>query len=97
ITLAPLSQEQVNKLVADTLKCKESLAWTLSKLVYQKTQGNPFFATQFLKVLHQDRLIEFNIEPGFWQCDIVQVITLAVTDDVVAFMGFQLRKLSQST
>ncbi|MHC5675572.1 ATP-binding sensor histidine kinase [Nostoc sp.] len=102
ITLAPLSQEQVNQLVADTLKCKESLAWNLSKLVYQKTQGNPFFATQFLKALHQDKLIEFTppyppLGKGGWQCDIVQVITLAVTDDVVAFMGFQLRKLSQST
>ncbi|MEH2195255.1 MAG: AAA family ATPase [Nostoc sp.] len=97
ITLAPLSQEQVNQLVADTLKCTESLAWTLSKLVYQKTQGNPFFATQFLKALHQDGLIEFNFDSGFWQCDIVQVNQQAVTDDVVAFMGFQLRKLPQST
>ncbi|WP_442942408.1 AAA family ATPase [Nostoc sp.] len=97
ITLAPLSQERVNQLVADTLKCSESLAWTLSQLIYQKTQGNPFFATQFLKALHQERLIEFNSESGFWQCDIAQVITLAVTDDVVEFMSFQLRKLSPST
>ncbi|MEH2064316.1 MAG: AAA family ATPase [Nostoc sp.] len=97
ITLAPLNQEKVNQLVADTLKCTESLAWTLSELVSQKTQGNPFFATQFLKSLYQDRLIEFNFESDFWQCDIVQVITFAVTDDVVAFMGLQLQKLPQST
>ncbi len=31
ITLAPLSQLQVNHLVIDTLKCPESLAWTLSQ------------------------------------------------------------------
>ncbi|MDZ8105929.1 MAG: ATP-binding sensor histidine kinase [Nostoc sp. DedQUE12a] len=97
ITLAPLSQGQVNQLVADTLKCTETLASPLSQLIYQKTQGNPFFATQFLKALHQDRLIEFNFESGCWQCDIVQVTTLAVTDDVVDFMAFQLRKLPQST
>jgi predicted ATPase len=97
ITLAPLIQGQVNQLVADTLKCTETLASPLSQLVYQKTQGNPFFATQFLKALHQDRLIEFNFESGCWQCDIVQVTTLAVTDDVVDFMAFQLRKLPQST
>ncbi|MEH1978682.1 MAG: serine/threonine-protein kinase PknK [Nostoc sp.] len=97
ITLAPLNQVIVNQLVADTLKCNESLAWNLSQLVYQKTQGNPFFATQFLKALHQDRLIEFNFESGFWQCDIVQVNQEAVTDDVVIFMSFQLRKLPQST
>ncbi|WP_375494889.1 AAA family ATPase [uncultured Nostoc sp.] len=102
INLAPLNQVIVNQLVADTLKCQESLAWNLSQLVYQKTQGNPFFATQFLKALHQDRLIEFSppippYQAGGWQCDIVQVSQQAVTDDVVAFMSFQLRKLPQST
>ncbi|AVH62120.1 trifunctional serine/threonine-protein kinase/ATP-binding protein/sensor histidine kinase [Nostoc sp. 'Peltigera membranacea cyanobiont' N6] len=97
ITLAPLSQLKVNQLVADTLKCPEDLALTLAQLVSQKTQGNPFFATQFLKALHHENLIKFDFDSGFWQCDIAQVTTLAVTDDVVAFMGFQLRKLPQST
>ncbi|MEH1780385.1 MAG: ATP-binding sensor histidine kinase [Nostoc sp.] len=97
ITLAPLSQFTVNQLVADTLKCAEYFALTFSKLVFQKTQGNPFFATQFLKALHQDGLIEFNFESGYWQCDITQVTQQALTDDVVAFIAFQLRKLPQST
>ncbi|MBN3926858.1 ATP-binding sensor histidine kinase, partial [Nostoc sp. NMS4] len=103
ITLAPLNQEQVNQIVADTLKCPENLAWNLSQLIYQKTQGNPFFATQFLKALHQENLIKFTPptyrdgSTGGWQCDITQVTTQAVTNDVVAFMGFQLRKLPLST
>jgi predicted ATPase/signal transduction histidine kinase len=97
ITLAPLSQVQVNQLVADTLKCIEDSAWTLSQLVSQKTQGNPFFATQFLKALYEDGLIEFNFELGCWQSDITQVYQQAITDDVVVFMAFQLRRLPQST
>ncbi|MDZ8262652.1 AAA family ATPase [Nostoc sp. ChiQUE01b] len=97
INLALLNQVQVNQLVADTLKCPENLAWSLSQLVFQKTQGNPFFASQFLKALHQDGLIQFNIIEGGWQCDIAQIHQQAVTDDVVAFMAFQLEKLPQST
>ncbi|BAY23100.1 two-component hybrid sensor and regulator [Calothrix sp. NIES-2100] len=97
ITLAPLNEIQINKLVADTLKCHENLAWNLSKLVFQKTQGNPFFATQFLKALHQDKLIQFNFDLGCWECDITQVVQQAVTDDVVAFMSFQLRRLPTAT
>ncbi|MCC5609961.1 AAA family ATPase [Nostoc sp. CHAB 5834] len=97
ITLAPLNQGQVNQLIADTLKCSEDLALPLSLLVSQKTQGNPFFTTQFIKALHQDRLIQFNFKSGFWECDIAQVTTQAVTDDVVAFMAFQLQRLPQST
>ncbi|MCC5645564.1 AAA family ATPase [Nostoc sp. CHAB 5824] len=97
ITLAPLNQNTVNQLVADTLKCTDKLTFPLSVLIYQKTQGNPFFTTQFLKALHQDHLIQFNFELGFWQCDIAQVSQQAVTDDVVAFMAFQLQRLPQST
>ncbi|AFZ60739.1 AAA family ATPase [Anabaena cylindrica FACHB-243] len=97
INLAPLSQGKINQLVADTLKCSENLAIPLSQLIFQKTQGNPFFATQFLKSLHQDNIIQFDWKLGFWQCDIAQVTTQAVTDDVVSFMTFQLGKLPPST
>ncbi len=97
ITLAPLNQKQVNQLVADTLKCTENLAWNFSQLVFRKTQGNPFFTTQFLKALYQDELIQFNFELGCWQCDIAQVNQQAVTDDVVTFMGFQLQRLPRSS
>ncbi|WP_448266634.1 AAA family ATPase [Nostoc sp. DSM 114159] len=97
ITLAPLSQLQVNQLVADTLKCTKDLALPVSQLVFQKTQGNPFFTIQFLKALHQDGLIKFNFESGYWQCDITQINQQAVTDDVVNFMICQLQKLPDST
>ncbi|BAY30939.1 serine/threonine protein kinase with two-component sensor domain [Nostoc carneum NIES-2107] len=97
ITLTALSQLEVNQLVADTLKCSEGLTWNISVLIYQKTQGNPFFVTQFLKALYQEAVIKFDFESGSWQCDIAQVTTQAVTDDVVAFMSFQLRKLTLST
>ncbi|MEH2175376.1 AAA family ATPase [Nostoc sp.] len=102
ITLAPLSQSQVNQLVTDTLKCTKDSALPVSQLVFQKTQGNPFFTIQFLKALHQDGLIEFTSPyqggaTGGWQCDITQINQQAVTDDVVKFMVFQLQRLPQST
>ena len=54
ITLKPLSELSLNQLVADTLTCAITVAQPLAELVHQKTQGNPFFATQFLKALHQE-------------------------------------------
>ncbi|MFN6526665.1 AAA family ATPase [Nostoc sp. ChiSLP03a] len=97
ITLAPLEQISVNHLVADTLTCTLALAAPLTKLVLSKTKGNPFFSTQFLKALHQDRLITFNFDAGYWECDIAQVRAIALTDDVVEFMAIQLQKLSIET
>lgn len=96
ITLEALSKNNLNNLVADTLNCSEASAQTLSDLIYQKTQGNPFFTTQFLKALHQDGLISFNNQGG-WECDITQVQQAALTDDVVQFMSAQLQKLPQTT
>ncbi len=97
ITLSPLSQGQVNQLVADTLKCSEKLALPLAQLVYQKTQGNPFFGTQLLKALHQDNLIQFNFGLGCWQCDITAINQQILTDNVVEFMALQLEKLPLAT
>ena len=63
ITLEPLSQVDINDLIADTLSCERILAQPLTELVYQKTKGNPFFATQFLRALQEDGLIVFNPIP----------------------------------
>ncbi|MFS8118890.1 MAG: ATP-binding protein, partial [Microcoleus sp.] len=97
ITLEPLSLESLNDLVADTLNCVPYWAKPLTNLVAQKTRGNPFFATQFLKALHQDGLIEFDRPAGYWECDIVRVREAALTDDVVEFMALQLQKLPSAT
>ncbi len=97
ITLQVLSENTLNRLVADTLNCIHDLATPLTQLIYQKTQGNPFFSTQFLKALYEDNLIVFNSDLGCWQCDITLVKQAALTDDVVEFMAQQLQKLPFST
>ncbi|MEG4943919.1 AAA family ATPase [Microcoleus sp. F4-D5] len=97
INLAPLQQSDVNGLIADTLGCSKALARPLTELVYQKTKGNPFFSTQFIKSLHEDGLINFNFDIRHWQCDIARVRTLALTNDVVEFVAIQLRKLPIQT
>ncbi|MHC5824020.1 MAG: ATP-binding protein, partial [Nostoc sp.] len=97
LTLVPLSQADVNHLIADSLSCATEIALPLTELVYQKAKGNPFFTTQFLKALHEDGLITFDWEVGFWQCDVAQVRSLALTDDVVEFMAQQLQKLPNIT
>ncbi|BCL37447.1 ATP-binding sensor histidine kinase [Nostoc sp. MS1] len=97
ITLTALHKLDINQLIADTLSCPGLVALPLTDLVYQKTKGNPFFNNQFLKTLYQEGLITFNFELGYWQCDIAEISTLALTDDVVEFMAIQLQKLPKPT
>jgi predicted ATPase/class 3 adenylate cyclase/tRNA A-37 threonylcarbamoyl transferase component Bud32 len=96
ITLQPLTLGDLNQLVADTLICNLSLAQPLTELVYEKTKGNPFFSTQFLKALHEDGQITFDWNLRYWQCDIAQA-RLTHASDVVDFMVAQLQKLPAKT
>jgi predicted ATPase/signal transduction histidine kinase len=97
IELTPLSQSDVNHLIANTLSCAIDRALPLTELVYRKAKGNPFFTTQFLKALYEDGLIAFDWQTGSWQCDVAQVRALSLTDDVVEFMALQLQKLPAAT
>ncbi|MDZ8184166.1 MAG: AAA family ATPase [Nostoc sp. ChiSLP02] len=97
ITLAPLTLSDTNQLVADTLHCTVERTLPLTELIDRKTQGNPFFITQFLKSLHEDGQITFNRHQGYWECDIAQIKALSLTDDVVEFLTNQLYKLPKET
>ncbi|MEM6453281.1 MAG: serine/threonine-protein kinase PknK, partial [Cyanobacteria bacterium P01_D01_bin.105] len=97
ITLKPLNTKSLNLLVADTLHVQQSVAQPLTDLIRQKTQGNPFFSVQFLKMLHQERLIAFDYGSWCWQCDISHVREVALTDDVVQCVTLQIQQLSDAT
>ena len=97
LTLAPLSLKHTNHLIADTLRCTPELANPLTELIDRKTQGNPFFTTQFLKALYEDQYITFERDQGYWQCDMAHINDLALTDNVVEFMALQLQKLPENT
>ena len=97
VTLKPLTENDLNQLVADTLNCDRSKSQILTELIFQKTKGNPFFATQFLKTLYEGGQIFFDAAKRYWQCDITQTKALAIADDVVEFMSLQLQKLPTET
>jgi PAS domain S-box-containing protein len=104
ITLTPLNFHDTNRLIADTLHCSIDRSQPLTELIvgrasqneHRNTQGNPFFITQFLKSLAEAGEMRFNPE-GYWECDLIRIQALAITDDVVAFMAAQLQKLPPAT
>ncbi len=97
IELNPLSKGSLNQLIADSLSCSPIAADPLTDLIFTKTAGNPFFSIRLLSTLHQEGYITFNTIEGCWQCDIIQVRTLNLSDDIIDLMTFQLRKLPDST
>ena len=97
IVLQPLQITHVNQFVSDTLHSNLLKAKSLAQLVFNKTQGNPFFLIQLLKSLHQENLLSFDFSQGGWQWDIDRLQGIDITDNVVELMVSKIQKLSQKT
>ncbi len=92
--LNPLTIDQINQFCADTLHCSSDLTESLTALIFKKTHGNPFFISQFLTALYEDKLLVFNPEIRQWDWDLEQIQQRDITDNVVEFMSTKIRKLS---
>jgi len=97
IRLEPLRFEDLQALLADTLKLSPPTVEPLTRCVFDKTQGNPFFAGQFLSSLHRDGLLTFSLEHERWEWSLPEITQRSVTDNVIDFMTARLKLLSPQT
>lgn len=95
--LRPLDPQTVLSLVADTLTSGPDEVSELAELVYEKTQGNPFFAHQFMVELNEGDLLRFDAGAGAWRWDITRIRDANVTDNVVDLMVSKLQRLAPAT
>jgi Nif-specific regulatory protein len=82
--------------VGDMLHCETADAAPLARLIWEKTAGNPFFVIQFLKTLKQDGFLKFDYEQGRWTYRIDEIVSAAMTDNVVDLMTQKIRRLSSN-
>ncbi len=94
LNINPLNTEHLNNLVADTLKTNNEKSRSLSDLIYQKTQGNPFFVIQFLYTIYENEIFHFDLNERSWRWDLDQILNLGITENVVDLMVKKIRRLS---
>ena len=97
IVLAPLTREDLEQLIADSLHCEPGHAGPLAELVHDKTSGNPFFAIQFLSALFEEGLLTFDHVEGRWSWDLNRIHAKGYTDNVVDLMVRKLTRLVPET
>jgi PAS domain S-box-containing protein len=97
LVLAPLTLEDVGRLIANAFHCGRERAWPLALLVYEKTGGNPFFVIQFLTALAEEKLLYFDPDAGAWIADVDRIRTRGYTDNVVDLMVGKLARLPHET
>ena len=97
IRLAPLTPKHLGQAIAESLHCSRGRAAPLAALVHRKTAGNPFFAVQFLAVLAEEGLLQFDHGAAVWAWDLVRINAKGYTDNVVELMHDKLCRLPMAT
>jgi diguanylate cyclase (GGDEF)-like protein len=97
ITLPPLDLDETGRLLSDTLHATATDARNLARLCMAKTQGNPFFLSQFLMELADQKILYFDTGQGRWRWDLPSIQRTSITDNIVDLMITKLQKLPLPT
>ena len=93
IKLSNLQLGCINTMVADLLGMSKEDTEPLSKTIMQKTHGNPYFALQFLEMLHTDRHI-IRAPSGSWQWNVRRILAETnISDNVVELVSSKIQRL----
>jgi PAS domain S-box-containing protein len=97
VTLAPLRESDIAHLIEDSLYCAESNATSLARLLHAKTGGNPFFVSQFLHELVDERAVYFDPGSGQWRWEQEDIEAKGYTANVVDLMVIKMARWPQET
>ena len=97
ILLAPLTSEDVARLIADSIHSEPERLTPLAQLVHDKTAGNPFFVIQFISTLAEEGLLTFDHGAARWSWDLDRIHAKGYTDNVVDLMIGKLNRLPVET
>lgn len=97
VTVNPLDQAAVEDLIADTLNCDRQHVSEIARYVLKKTHGNPFFINQYLLMIYQEGLLDFNPETQSWNVKMDEIEKTHVTQNVVDMMIDKIQRLPPSS
>ncbi|MDI1432507.1 trifunctional serine/threonine-protein kinase/ATP-binding protein/sensor histidine kinase [Polyangium sorediatum] len=97
VELAGLSSSHVSELMTDALRAPHADVDDLSRLIVEKTEGNPFFALQFLRELWDARLISFDRERRLWTWDLDVIRGRPSTENIVELVLRRIERLPRTT
>ncbi|SET45939.1 diguanylate cyclase [Paenibacillus sp. NFR01] len=95
IELKALTAEDVRQYVADIVYREPDEVRELADLVYRRTQGNALYLGEFMKLLQERDVLEFNELEGAWIWRLDDIAALPASDNVVHFLMDKLGRLPE--
>ncbi|WP_225409579.1 trifunctional serine/threonine-protein kinase/ATP-binding protein/sensor histidine kinase [Stigmatella hybrida] len=97
IRVSPLGIEEVVRMVREATSAEPLNALELGQLLHARTGGNPFAVREFLRFLHDQRLLRFDASAGRWDWDLAQIDAREIPNDVADLMAAEIRRLPPET
>ncbi|WP_437627959.1 trifunctional serine/threonine-protein kinase/ATP-binding protein/sensor histidine kinase [Sorangium sp. So ce1151] len=97
IRLRPLDVDNVVSLISDTLHSDAETTRPLAELVIEKTEGNPFFLTHLLYLLHDEGSLRFNQGARRWVWDVEHIRWMGISDNVVDLMLVKMNRYPEAS
>ncbi|MFV9691378.1 MAG: ATP-binding protein, partial [Desulfobacteria bacterium] len=96
LSLDNLQVHQLEDLLTDTLKTGKEVAG-LARLLYEKTNGNPFFTRRLLKKLKEEGQFTFDTAERKWQYTMGAISSQPISENVVLLLSETLLSLPVDT
>ena len=96
IKLRNLLLSDVNNLLSDSLKLGSDQTQSLAKILFEKTNGNPFFLKILIKELESENILQLDSLQG-WRWSIDEILKRNITNNVVELMIGKIKKLPKTT
>jgi len=97
LVLTPLHRDSVMQMLADVLHCAPNELVELAELITQKTGGNPFFISEFLRALYVKELITFDAQHKQWVWDVAGIQAQQMTDNVADLLTHKIQQLTPNS
>src|SRR5260370_37405496 len=94
IVLGPLSVDNVNQLLCDTLRHAPDEMRPFAELGHRRSGGNPFFAGQFLTSLAEEAMGEFDPRSRAWTWSLAAIVDTNFSRHPVGLVIGSLRRMS---
>ncbi|PWJ54762.1 putative ATPase [Dyadobacter jejuensis] len=95
LSLRNLTSTDIYALLEDSIPTSDN--HTLAQLIFEKTNGNPFYTHQFLHALWQSEVFSYDSRQNHWHYNSSQLSLLKETENVLEFILNRLKTLSGPT
>lgn len=97
IVVEGLKKESLNQLLEDMLHLTNQELQFISKLMVEKTYGNPFFLLMLVEELYREDVLYFSTENHRWHLDENRLKKIALTNNMLDFVAKRIGNLPIET